>query len=581
MAGSKQWVQRTLLSLAITGAYLPTIYAVPTNNLPSAALPESTTRSVSSNIESREGPQLLPPLQEQQEAAKTPLGKQAEKITFKLTKITLTGNHIYSKATLEKLYADKVGKVISIADLYLLAQNITNYYRNNGYILSRAILPPQHIKNGAVQIRVIEGYADKITVGGNPDGAKCIIQAYADHIKESNPLNLYDMEYYVILANQLPGCSAKAVLTPSKTKQGAADIAIMTNVQRLRGYLTYDNYGTRYIGPHQITGSFDYSSIIASGDNFELTVAKSSRDKELNYYDTNYTLPIFSKGLMVNVGTTQAKTHPMFVLDPLHIFGENDIYYASLKIPVIRERNRSYTITVGGNVTDVGVTITRDEFKLYKDHIRSIYFSNVYGFTDKFYGNNLFALDFRKGLPIFGYTQETNVLTAETSRPGGHAKYFKVNAQATRLQLIKGPFSVYGIARGQYAFNPLLASEQFVYGGNLLGRGYDPSEIIGDHGLAGSVEFRYDWAANKRFLQAVQFYAFYDAGKIINKFKTASSVKTDSATSTGIGARFGFNTYMSGNFMWTQPLTRKVSALELIGKGSRPRIFFSVQASWT
>lgn len=572
--------RRSILSLALISIYAPISHAVPLNNLPSSALPESATQAISGNVPPPvEGPQLLPPLQERAEESKTPLGKQAEKITFVLKKIILVDNRTYSTKTLSALYKDKLNKKISIADLYLLAQSITNYYRNNGYILSRAILPPQKIKNGVVTIKIIEGYADKVTVGGNPDGAKCIIQAYGDNIKKSRPLSLYDLEYYVMLANELPGCSAKAVLTPSKTP-GAADIALMTSTQRLRGYASYDNYGTRYIGPQQFTANLNYSSLIASGDNIEMTFAEAMRDKELNFADINYILPITSYGLKLNIGKTRTKTHPMFVLEPVDTLGLNDIYYGAVSIPLIRERTKSFTITVGANITDVDVTLTPDQVKLYIDHIRSIYMSNVFGFTDKFYGNNLWALDLRKGLPILGYTQNTNPLTAQTSNPGGYANYEKINLQLTRLQLIKGPISAYGIIRGQYAFETLLASEQFVFGGNVMGRAYDPSEIIGDHGVSGTLELRYDWAITKFFMQSMQLYAYYDFGKIWNIQKPVSLIKTDSATSAGFGSRFNINQYLSGNLMWTQPLTRQVAAEELIGKGHRPRVFFSLQANW-
>lgn len=571
----------TFFSLALMAIHTSSSYAAPLNNLPSSATPESSAQAISGNVPPPvEGPQLLPPLEQGKEVSKTPLGKEAEKITFVLKKVKLEGNTVYSTKTLSTLYQSKLNKKISIADLYLLAQSITNYYRNNGYILSRAILPPQHIRNGEVTIRIIEGYVDKVTVGGNPDGAKCIVQAYSNHIKDSRPLQLYDLEYYTMLANEIPGCAAKAVLTPSKSSVGAADVAMMTNTERFRGYISYDDYGTRYIGPQQITANIDYSSIIASGDNIDFTFAETLRDKELNYTDINYLLPITSYGLKLNFGKTRTKTHPMFVLEPADVLGINDIYYTTLSIPVVRSRTKSYTITIGINVTDVDVTVTPEVVKLYIDHIRSLYLSNVYGFTDTWYGNNLISFDVRKGLPAFGYTRDTSI-TAATSRPQGHADYTKISTQATRLQAITNTLSAYGLIRGQYSFNPLLASEEFVFGGNVLGRAYDPSEIIGDHGVAGTLELRYDWAATMRFLQSIQFYVYYDFGKIWNIVKTINGIKKDSATSTGVGSRFSINQHLSGNIMWTKPLTREVNAEALVGKGFAPRVFFSIQANWS
>ncbi len=71
---------------------------------------------------------------------------EAQKIKFKLGDIELVGNHVISTQVLSLLYKDKIGKEITVADLFAIVQNITNFYRNNGYIISRAILPPQHVK---------------------------------------------------------------------------------------------------------------------------------------------------------------------------------------------------------------------------------------------------------------------------------------------------------------------------------------------------------------------------------------------------------------------------------------------------
>ena len=41
---------------------------------------------------------------------------------------------------------------------YAIADRITTKYRNDGYILSRAIVPAQRISGGALQVQVVEGY---------------------------------------------------------------------------------------------------------------------------------------------------------------------------------------------------------------------------------------------------------------------------------------------------------------------------------------------------------------------------------------------------------------------------------------
>jgi hemolysin activation/secretion protein len=178
-----------------------------------------------------------------------------------------------------------------------------------------------------------------------------------------------------------------------------------------------------------------------------------------------------------------------------------------------------------------------------------------------------------------GYTSDTNLETAETSRPGGRGRYTKIAFTLSRVQAIKGAFSAYGVFQGQWAFMSLLAPEQFTFGGSILGRGYDVAEIIGDRGAAASIELRYDYSLPKLKLQNLQFYAYYDAGAMWNYQLIGGVPLKQSGTATGFGVRFAFTKYISGNLMWTQVLTKKIAAEELIGDGKRPRVFFSVLAA--
>jgi hemolysin activation/secretion protein len=150
---------------------------------------------------------------------------------------------------------------------------------------------------------------------------------------------------------------------------------------------------------------------------------------------------------------------------------------------------------------------------------------------------------------------------------------------ASRLQSLFWRLSLLGYVTGQYSFNPLLASEQFAYGGSQLGRGYDPAAIIGDHGVGGTLELRLDTPLTGRLLQSVQPYIFYDGGRTWN-IKTVIGVPTrQSATSAGIGIRFAINTVISGNLMLAQPLTTKIATEEIInGNSKAPRGFFSFVA---
>lgn len=508
------------------------------------------------------------------------ISEEAKKINFELKQIILKGNHVYTTDQLKPLYQAKVGKTISVGELFEIVQNITNFYRNNGYIISRAILPPQHVKGGVVIIQIIEGYIDQVHITGKPGGAKCLIEGFGYRIRQCPPLKLSRLEHYMLLANEVPNTQAKAVLAPSKDAPGGADLNLETYSKPIGAYFSYDNYGTRYIGPQQMTGNVTLYSAINSGDSTSITFTKTPKGGELTFWDVNYNGAWSDQGSRYTLGGTRVHTHPLFVLRPTETDGLSNNYYTSFSYPYIRTRSTSMNLTAGFNYLDSSTTII--DTQLYNDHLRNLDLGMTLNFADRFYGSNLIAANFRKGLPILGYSSNTNSEPpnmAETSRPGGYAAYQKLTVNLSRLQLIKGPVSLLAVARGQWSPVPLLSSEQFTFGGNPLGRGYDPAELIGDRGAAGSLELRYDYFTST-YIQSMQFYAFYDIGAIWNVLVNNSSPAKVSASSTGLGVRFNFSKYISGNLMWTQPLTKEVAAEELINQGWRPRTFFSVVASF-
>lgn len=560
--------------LVLMNGPLYAVAPVPTSELPGSVHPGVVSSEQQSKTAIK--PQSQAPLARQEEKPENKLGAEAEKIKFKLTNIILENNTVYSDAQLRSIYQDKLNKVITVAQLQEIVQNITNYYRNNGYILSRAIIPPQHVKNGVVHIRIVEGYIDKVNVIGKPKGAKSLIMGFGENIAESKPLQLKVMEKNLFLANEVPGVLAKGVLEPSKNP-GASDLSIATETQNFGGYVSYDNYGTRYVGPQELTGSVNANSIFRSGDTTRFTYVGTTKGNELQYKDLNHDTPLGNSGVRLILDANQAITNPLYVLQPVAIAGNAKDLNGTIHVPVIRSRSENLTFDTTFNYLDSYVTEL--DAPLYTDHIRSIKLGGSYDFADRFRGANLFGVSLTQGLHILGATADNQSLF--TSRYGATGRYTKVTGQYSRLQQLFWKFSAFFLAKGQYSFNPLLASEQFGFGGSQLGRGYDAAEIIGDRGLAGSVELHLDTNPGRFLIKSVQFYIYYDAGKTWNLRNVTNPPPPDlSATSTGGGLRIYMTKYVSANLMLTQPLSRKVLALQQIGNGgSHPRGFFSVTAS--
>src|SRR4051812_43521015 len=87
-----------------------------------------------------------------------------------LRAVVLTGAHTIPRQAIATVYQPYLGKKVSQADLAAIAAGISELYREAGFHLSRAIVPPQDIQAGTVRIQVIEGsICDLVLKGDNAD----------------------------------------------------------------------------------------------------------------------------------------------------------------------------------------------------------------------------------------------------------------------------------------------------------------------------------------------------------------------------------------------------------------------------
>ncbi len=134
-------------------------------------------------------------------------------------------------------------------------------------------------------------------------------------------------------------------------------------------------------------------------------------------------------------------------------------------------------------------------------------------------------------------------------------------------------FSLKLSAAAQHSAQPLLAPERFSLGGLEFGRGYDPSELTGDHGAAFKTELQWGRAMDMFMVRDLQLYAFYDIGKVWElTYDPDFEKKQQSLASAGAGLRANLNDF-SLNMELAKPLTRTVATL-----GKKPwRKYVSLQ----
>ena len=573
----RQYSFRALAVAALMSVSIPALAQVPDAQTGTASA--GRVQEQQRLPELRDGP--LPSVDVQRPQAQgAPAG--SDNIRFTLNNLNITGASVYTDAELQKIYAGSLGQTITLTDLYQIAAELTNTYRNDGYILTQVIVPPQTIEGGAAELQVVEGYLYTVNVAleegarAETDAAMKLIRGYADRITTGAALNMADLERYLLFINDLPGVSARGVLAPSPGHVGGADLNILVQRDPFEAVIGADNYGTKYLGAVQFSGATAFNSMLGMNERItaQMIVAPDpGQPIELAYFATGYSQPLGTNGLRLDINASYTATEPGYTLDQFDVKGNSRFIEAVLNYPLKRSRNTNIYTTFSFDLRDVDTRNNVEDTRT--DHIRAVRGGVRFEHLDRIFGAGLNMLDFQvsKGLDIFGASSQRDV---NKSRPDGDTTFTKAVIEAQRLQRLAQNWNLLVAARGQLSNGPLLSSEEFGVGGMGFGRGYDPSEIIGDEGVAGKVEVQWNIPGDIGFTNSHQLFTFFDAGRIWNDDPTSAKQKADTVTSAGFGVRAKIGDTANVDMTVAVPLNRSVQTM----KDQDPRFFMSVTKSF-
>ncbi|QBQ55171.1 ShlB/FhaC/HecB family hemolysin secretion/activation protein [Nitrosococcus wardiae] len=517
--------------------------------------------------------QAPPPPEEPAEITITPPGiaapPGAEQISVVLREIIFEGATVYTQEELEAVYQEDLGKKILLTRIFEIAEQIQDKYREEGYLLTRVIVPPQTVEEGVFRIQVIEGFVDEVQVEGEVGSVRERIKAYLAKVTEIRPVRKQDLERYLLLVNDLPGVRAFGVLRPGVGELGASQLVVEVQRKPFDGYVLANNRGSEFTGPERALLTVRENAGTRFGEQVEALFLSTLASDEQFFGQLAYTQALGDEGLRFRLAASYSPTEPDFTLARFEVETEILSTEVSMSYPLIRSRAKNLYLNFGFQTIDSEVEFSGE--RLNRDRLRVLFAGAAFDFEDPLKGRSLVSLGIRQGLDALGASEEGE---ENLSREGGLPDFTSLNAQASRYQPLGDRFGVYLAARGQFSFNTLLSVEEFRVGGEQFGRGYDPSEILGDHGLGLTAEAQYNQPTPFEILPNVQWYAFYDYGVVWNRDLGDAGDSRDSLASTGVGVRTQILKHWFVDLEMANPLTRTP-----ISEGDKdPRFFFQVLA---
>src|SRR5712671_5419718 len=458
-----------------------------------------------------------------------PEARADSKPLVKLRQVSVAGARTIPADELITAYQPYLGKKVSQADLVAIAGAISDLYRAAGFHLSRAIVPPQDIRDGHLRLQVIEGSITEVALKGE-DVERFGLRPVLDPVVAEQPSRLATLERQLLLINGRPGVRiADTALEEIGGATGRFRLVVYLKTWRVYTSFGLDNLGSSTVGPWQTYATGAFNSYLLPGDTLALNLSTTPGDpRELAFGRLSYDVPVGTDGMRIGGSALYSEVRPG---DFRRLYNDNtrtESYEVRGSIVPLQSQSSTLTLTAAAGFSNVSESDVLGPF--YNDHIRTVSLTSDYRLQDNFGGNNYFTLMWRQGLDILGASHKGDDFL---SRDGASGNFSVIDFWFTRYQTLSDAWSVKMSGAGQIASGPLFTSQQFYLGGAAFGRGYGSAEISGD---AGSLELRFDQKTSFQYLTGYQLYGFVDAGAAWNDgYSYADGL---SLTSAGGGVRF-------------------------------------------
>lgn len=470
---------------------------------------------------------------------------------FVLSGVLIEGATRFTTLGFLPFYQAYLGKKTTVDQLRKIAEAITGHYHKAGYFLSRAVLPAQQIEFGIVRLRVEEGYIAEVETGGKTHPNDPLLDKILRPVMLQRPLQRATLDKALQSLKTLPDITFDAHVRRLAEPAGAYELALNLQQKRFQGSINIDNHGTKPIGPVEGMLTLQAFNLTGHHESYQFRFATAADIRELQFYDLNTEWLLGDKGARMQAGISYTKAVPGGNLATLDVHVESRHAQLGVSYPIQLTASRS---------TYLGLTINQDnshtdlaDTRLIESRLTSTVLSLRH--VSK-YGENAgytMGVSVTQGLKLAN--SEVFDILSETG-PGEPA-FTKLNLSYSYEQRFGKRLYTLLQLEGQYANETLPALARYSIGGAVYGRAYDPSEIVGDSGMAGRLEMAYRQVRIARNWD-ISPYVFYDLG-VVWQARPIAGAGYASLASTGLGVRImngDFSSYMEID----KPLTRAVAA---------------------
>ncbi|WP_339443296.1 ShlB/FhaC/HecB family hemolysin secretion/activation protein [Pseudomonas hunanensis] len=481
-----------------------------------------------------------------------------------LQKVRFEGGTVFPLGDLREHYQPLIGRETTLGELQQYTQRLTQRYRQEGYLLSYAYLPPQDVADGRVNVVLVEGYVRDYHVDGDIGPANEYLQQLLARIEAERPLTRETLERYLGLATRMPGVVVEAELTMARAAEDVAQLTVHARRKPLSAAVTVAD-SSRDAAQALLTAASNAQT--RHGEQFAASWLLPSGEDRVHYQRLDYSQYLDSAGSQLLLSASRYRSEPgtrIRLDDGRDITRKHDSerYAIGLRQPVIVRPNE--WLAVQGHVYSVSEkdqdrTAEQPPFRKYDTYVRALSFEGDWRKVEQ--GRlRIVSVGVYQGLDYLGARSDADY----------DLDFLRFRLSGLQSDTLLENWQ--GVVSGAlyWSADRLPDSERAGVGGQNFGRGYPRDQADGDKGWGVAYELNYSMRSS--WLARVQPYAVVDTAQA---WHNRGPVEDAHLASVALGVRLGAGHMFNVALEVAKPLADV--ALDSLDRGPRLSLNLAIQ----
>lgn len=446
--------------------------------------------------------------------------------TLVVRAVEFEGNKEVAADDLQKIAAPFVGRALSAGEIEELRHRVSRHYIDLGFINSGAVYPEDHLRDGVLRLRIIEGRITELRVAGNEGLGRAYFSERLTAEGEALNMNILQERFQMLMADPLLTRLNARVLPGENLGEAVLDVQV-NRARPWQATVFTNNHRSPSTGETAIGVTTVVRNLTGRGDVFDATLQSTRGGGKGGFgWSIPFGLRLPQLAIRFENGDSSVIEEP---LNSANVTSTVTARELTLTQPIFAELRRQFSLALGYSARDNATKILGESFSFVPgessgtSHIRSWRFAQEY-----LARNDTQVLALRSTF-VRG---RTNTLEEPADSPVAFP------ARRYRLWLGQSQFSwklnddgwrLFARLDVQSAGDRLVALEKFAVGGNGTVRGYRENTLVRDNGFAGSVEIHFPVAFSAS--HKLDLYPFVDLGSAWNRGETRETLR-----SLGVGA---------------------------------------------